>query len=36
MKKMRNTYNIFARKPKRERPFGKWEDNIKVDITKIR
>jgi hypothetical protein len=30
-------YNkILARKPKRKRPFGKWEHNIKVDITKIR
>lgn len=35
MKEMRNIYKIFARKPKRERSFGKWEDNIKLAITKI-
>jgi hypothetical protein len=36
MKEMRNTYKILARKPKRKRSFGKWDDNIKENLTEIR
>jgi hypothetical protein len=39
MGKMRNVYKILVGKPERNRPFGRprrrWEDNIKMDFTKI-
>jgi hypothetical protein len=36
---MRNVYKIFVGKPEGKRPFGKpssrWEDNIRMDLSKI-
>jgi hypothetical protein len=35
MKEMRNTHNIFIRKPERKKPLGRsryrWEDNNRMD-----
>jgi len=36
---MRNAYNILVGKPERKIPFGRprhrWEDNIRIDLSKI-
>jgi hypothetical protein len=36
---MRTVYNVLVGKPEEKRPLGRprrrWEDNIKIDFTKI-
>jgi hypothetical protein len=31
---MKYTYKILVRKPEGNRPLGRWEDNIKINLAK--
>jgi hypothetical protein len=40
MEKIRNSYKVFIGKPEEKRPLGRsilrWDDNIRIDLMKIR